>query len=525
LPSSAAGRTPVRRALLSVSDKRGIVELGQALAAHGVALLSTGGTARALAGAGLAVTEVSDYTGFPEIMDGRVKTLHPRVHGGLLGRRGTDEAVMRAHGIEPIDLLVVNLYPFAATVARPGASYADGVEHIDIGGPAMLRAAAKNHADVAVLVDPDDYDTLLAALAAGGTDFALRQRLAARAYAHTARYDALVSAWLGRAATPAAAAFPETLELCYVKKLELRYGENPHQRGAFYRDALAGGAGIATARQLQGKALSYNNIADADTALECVRQFAELACVIVKHANPCGVALAATPEAAYRQAYRTDPTSAFGGVIAFNRPLDAPTARAIVEQQFVELIVAPQASDAALAATAAKTNVRVLVTGELGGPSGAGLEYKSVAGGLLVQDRDSGTVDAAALKVVTRRAPQPRELEDLLFAWRVCKYVKSNAIVYARDRLTLGIGAGQMSRVVSSRIAAMKAADAGLPVQGAAMASDAFFPFRDGLDVAAEYGIGAVIQPGGSLRDDEVIAAADEYGMAMVFTGMRHFRH
>ena len=515
----------MRRALLSVSDKRGIAELGQALAARGIALLSTGGTARLLAAAGLAVTEVSSYTGFPEIMDGRVKTLHPRVHGGLLGRRGTDDAVMREHGIEPIDLLVVNLYPFAETVARPGASYDEGVENIDIGGPAMLRAAAKNHAHVAVVVDPADYGALLAALGAGGTDFALRRRLAARAYAHTARYDAMVADWLARQADPDAAPFPEALELRFVKKLDLRYGENPHQHAAFYADAVAHGTGIADGRQLQGKELSYNNIADADTALECVRQFDDAACVIVKHANPCGVALAATAEAAYRQAYRTDPTSAFGGIIAFNRPLDAATARAIVDQQFVEVIVAPEASDAALAITAQKANVRVLVTGALAGPSGAGREYRSVAGGLLVQERDTGAIGAADLKVVTRRAPDARELADLTFAWRVCKYVKSNAIVYARDRLTLGIGAGQMSRVVSTRIAAMKAADAGLPVRGAAMASDAFFPFRDGLDAAAEYGIGAVIQPGGSLRDDEVIAAADEHGMAMVFTGMRHFRH
>ncbi|MBS0396474.1 MAG: bifunctional phosphoribosylaminoimidazolecarboxamide formyltransferase/IMP cyclohydrolase, partial [Proteobacteria bacterium] len=424
----------------------------------------------------------------------------------------------------------VNLYPFAATVARADCRYEDGVENIDIGGPAMLRAAAKNHADVAVVVDPADYAPLLAALDAGGTDFALRQRLAASAYAHTARYDTMVAEWLGRAAAPDAAPFPPALELRYVKRLDLRYGENPHQAGAFYADAVPRGTGIAGARQLQGKELSYNNIADADTALECVRQFASPACVIVKHANPCGVALGASPEAAYRQAYRTDPTSAFGGIIAFNRPLDAAAAQAILAQQFVEVIVAPAATDEALAATAAKANVRVLVTGELGGAAGPALEYKSVVGGLLVQDRDTGALDAGALdagalRVVTRRAPDARELEDLLFAWRVCKYVKSNAIVYARDHLTLGIGAGQMSRVVSSRIAAMKAADAGLAVKGAAMASDAFFPFRDGLDVAAEYGIGAVIQPGGSMRDDEVIAAADEYGMAMVFTGMRHFRH
>jgi phosphoribosylaminoimidazolecarboxamide formyltransferase/IMP cyclohydrolase len=518
-------RVPVRRALLSVSDKRGLVELGRALAAQGVALLSTGGTARALEAAGLRVASVSAYTGFPEIMDGRVKTLHPRVHGGLLGRRGMDEAVMRAHGIEPIDLLVVNLYPFAATVARPGSSYADGVEQIDIGGPAMVRAAAKNHASVAVVVDPDDYAELLAALAAGGSDFALRQRLAARAYAHTARYDAMVADWLARAATPATAAFPATLELRYTKKLELRYGENPHQAGAFYTDPAGSGAGIGSARQLQGKELSYNNIADADTALECVRQFAAPACVIVKHANPCGVALGTDARHAYEQAYRTDPTSAFGGVIAFNRPLDADTARAIVERQFVEVIVAPDAAAAALAVTAPKAAVRVLVTGPLGGAAPAGHEYRSVTGGLLAQDRDSGVLEPAALRVVTRRAPTPAELEDLAFAWRVCKYVKSNAIVYARDGLTIGIGAGQMSRVVSTRIAAMKAADAGLPVKGAAMASDAFFPFRDGVDLAAEYGVASVIQPGGSLRDAEVIACADEHGMAMVLTGMRHFRH
>ena len=521
--SNSTERAPIRRALLSVSDKSGVLELARALAAQSVELLSTGGTAKLLAEAGLAVTEVSSYTGFPEIMDGRVKTLHPKVHGGLLGRRGTDDGVMQEHGIQPIDLLVVNLYPFAATIARPGCSYDDGVENIDIGGPAMLRAAAKNHAHVAVVVDPADYSELGTALAAGGTTFALRQRLAATAYAHTARYDTMVADWMRRQSGGSGHA--EALELRYTKKMDLRYGENPHQQGAFYADAVPAGTGVATARQLQGKELSYNNIADADTALECVRQFDEPACVIVKHANPCGVALAADILAAYRQAYRTDPTSAFGGIIAFNRPLDAATARVIVEQQFVEVIIVPDAEPAALAVTAAKANVRVLVTGALGGPSAAAAEYRSVTGGLLVQSRDTGVIAAADLKVVTQRVPDAREIADLLFAWRVCKYVKSNAIIYARDRLTLGIGAGQMSRVVSSRIAAMKAADAGLEVRGAAMASDAFFPFRDGLDVAAEYGITAVIQPGGSMRDDEVIAAADEHGMTMVYTGMRHFRH
>jgi phosphoribosylaminoimidazolecarboxamide formyltransferase/IMP cyclohydrolase len=532
---------PVRRALLSVSDKSGVLALAQALAARGVELLSTGGTAKLLADAGLAVTEVSKHTGFPEIMDGRVKTLHPRVHGGLLGRRGTDDAVMREHGIAPIDLLVVNLYPFAQTVARPDCTYDDGVENIDIGGPAMLRAAAKNHAHVAVVVDPVDYADVLAAIEAGGTGFALRQKLAAKAYAHTARYDTMVADWMARqvaataasatsaagaAATPGAAPrAPEALELRLVKKLDLRYGENPHQQGAFYAEPSFTGAGVATARQVQGKELSYNNIADADTALECVRQFETPACVIVKHANPCGVALAASPREAYEQAYRTDPTSAFGGIIAFNRPLDEDAARAILDRQFVEVIVAPGATDAALQVAAAKANVRVLLVGDLGRGVPGGREYRSVTGGMLVQDRDTGAVAASELKVVTKRAPTAVELDDLLFAWRVCRYVKSNAIVYARDRLTVGIGAGQMSRVVSSRIAAMKADDAKLTVRGAAMASDAFFPFRDGLDVAAEYGIASVIQPGGSMRDAEVIAAADEHGIAMVFTGMRHFRH
>ncbi|MCZ8133334.1 MAG: bifunctional phosphoribosylaminoimidazolecarboxamide formyltransferase/IMP cyclohydrolase [Steroidobacteraceae bacterium] len=523
-------RIPVQRALLSVSDKQGVVELASALAARGVELLSTGGTAKLLAGAGLAVTEVSAYTGFPEIMDGRVKTLHPRVHGGLLGRRGVDDAVMREHGIAPIDLLVVNLYPFAATVAKPGCTYEDGVENVDIGGPAMLRAAAKNHAHVTVLVDPADYAEVLAALDAGGTEFALRQRLAAKTYAHTSRYDAMVTQWLsaqaaGGAPNSTSSAFAPSLELRFEKRLDLRYGENPHQRGAFYADPRAAGESVATARQVQGKELSYNNIADADTALECVRQFDEPACVIVKHANPCGVALAASPREAYEQAYRTDPTSAFGGIIAFNRPLDAETARAIVERQFVEVLVAPGAAADALEVTKAKANVRVLLTGALGSAAPSGLEYRSVAGGLLVQDRDAGIVTREGLKVVTKRAPTDAELADLLFAWQVCKYVKSNAIVYAKDRLTTGIGAGQMSRVVSSRIAALKAEDAKLAVRGVVMASDAFFPFRDGVDVAAEYGIAAVIQPGGSMRDAEVIAAADEHGMAMVFTGLRHFRH
>jgi phosphoribosylaminoimidazolecarboxamide formyltransferase / IMP cyclohydrolase len=525
LPADPTPAVPVRRALLSVSDKTGLLDFAKALHTAGVALLSTGGTAKLLAGAGLPVTEVSAHTGFPEIMDGRVKTLHPKVHGGLLGRRGQDEAVMAEHGIAPIDLLVVNLYPFAATIAKPGCTYDDGVENIDIGGPAMVRAAAKNHAHVAVVVEPADYAAVIAAVAAGGTDFALRQRLAARAYAHTARYDTMVAAWMAQQAGIAGSGFPEALELRATKKLDLRYGENPHQRGAFYADAIPAGTGVASARQLQGKELSYNNIADADTALECVRQFDAPACVIVKHANPCGVAVAASPLAAYERAYVTDPTSAFGGIIAFNRPLDEATAKAITGRQFVEVIIAPSASEAALAVTAAKQNVRVLVTGDLTAGTPPGPEVRSVAGGLLLQDRDARVMTLPELKVVTKRAPSPRELEDLLFAWRVAKFVKSNAIVYAKDAQTIGVGAGQMSRVVSSRIAAMKAADEKLEVRGAVMSSDAFFPFRDGLDVAAEYGIAAVIQPGGSMRDSEVIAAADEHGMAMVFTGVRHFRH
>ena len=521
---AATGSTvPVRRALLSVSDKRGIVEFATALAAQGVALLSTGGTAQLLKAAALKVTEVASYTGFPEIMDGRVKTLHPRVHGGLLGRRGVDDAVMREHGIEPIDLLVVNLYPFAATVARPGCSYEDGVEHIDIGGPAMLRAGAKNHARVAVAVDPADYPELLTAIDHGGTGFDLRQRLATKTFAHTARYDAMVADWL-TLQSGTSMAFPKALELRFVKKFNLRYGENPHQAAAFYVDPAARGAGVAGARQAQGKELSYNNLADADTALECVQQFAEPACVIVKHANPCGVALGEGPRTAYEQAYRTDPTSAFGGIIAFNRPLDVATARSILERQFVEVIIAPGASDEALAVTALKPAVRVLLV-EAGAPPPGNFEYRSVTGGLLVQQRDYGQLAPGELKVVTRRTPTDAELADLMFAWCVCKFVKSNAIVYARDRLTVGIGAGQMSRVVSSRIAAMKAVDAALSLRGAVMASDAFLPFRDGLDVAAELGVAAVIQPGGSLRDADVIAAANQHGMAMAFTGMRHFRH
>ncbi|MGB8327862.1 MAG: bifunctional phosphoribosylaminoimidazolecarboxamide formyltransferase/IMP cyclohydrolase [Steroidobacteraceae bacterium] len=517
---------PIRRALLSVSDKSGLVELARALAARNVEILSTGGTAKLLGEQGIAVKDVASHTGFPEIMDGRVKTLHPRIHGGLLGRRGIDDAVMKLHAIEPIELLVVNLYPFAATVARPTCPYEEAVENIDIGGPAMVRAAAKNHDSVTVVVDPADYAGLVRDIgAAGGVDLAARKRLAAKAFAHTARYDCMVAGYLLAQQPGPAQRFPATLPLAFDKIRDLRYGENPHQSAAFYGEVVARGASVATATVLQGKDLSFNNIADTDTAIECVRDFAEPACVIVKHANPCGVAEAASIGAAYERAYRTDPTSAFGGIIAFNRPLDAMTAQAVVGRQFVEVIAAPRVDDAARVVLGAKANVRVLELGDLARTDPNDLEYRSVTGGLLVQTRDRQAVQPAHLRVVTRREPSASELADLLFAWQVAKFVKSNAIVYARERATIGVGAGQMSRVYSSRVAAMKAADEKLEVRGSVMASDAFFPFRDGLDVAAQLGIRAVIQPGGSKRDDEVIAAADQHGLAMVFTGLRHFRH
>ena len=516
---------PVTRALLSVSDKTGIVELARELAALGVALLSTGGTAKALREAGIDVTDVSDVTGFPEIMDGRVKTLHPKIHGGLLGRSGVDDAVMAEHGIAPIDLLVVNLYPFAQTVANPGCTYDDAVENIDIGGPAMLRAAAKNHARTSVVVDPADYAALLAALKAGGTDAAQRRAFAAKAYAHTAAYDGQIASWLSpRAADPdAPEAWPKTFHASLHLASALRYGENPHQRGALYLEAGAPQGIVATARFLQGKELSYNNLADADAALECVTAFDAPACVIVKHANPCGVAVAADLMTAYDRAYAVDPTSAFGGIIAFNRELDAATAGEILKRQFVEVVIAPSIAADALPLFAKKANVRVLATGGL--RTHAGFEYKRIAGGLLVQDADTDSLTAADLKIVTAKAPTDAQLRDLLFAWKVAMHVKSNAIVYAKDLQTVGIGAGQMSRVVSAKIASLKAEEAGLVVPGSVMASDAFFPFRDGIDAAAKAGIAAVIQPGGSMRDAEVVAAADEHGMAMVFTGRRHFRH
>lgn len=518
---------PVRRALLSVSDKTGILEFATALNRLGVELLSTGGTAKLLQQAGLPVIEVSDHTGFPEMMDGRVKTLHPKIHGGILGRRGQDEAVMAEHGIAPIDLIVVNLYPFAQTVARPDCSLIDAVENIDIGGPTMIRAAAKNHASVCVVVDSADYQPLLTELEANQRQLSFERRfdLAIKAFEHTAAYDGAIANYFGSRLPQQTGRFPRTLNSQLIKVQDLRYGENPHQQAAFYRDAVVSEASVSTARQLQGKELSYNNIADTDAALECVKQFAEPACVIVKHANPCGVALGASLLAAYEAAYRTDPTSAFGGIIAFNRELDADTAKTIIERQFVEVIIAPKVSDDARAICQTKTNVRLLECGFWPEQPAAAWEFKQVNGGLLVQDRDLGRVSAAELQQVSQRAPSAQELKDLLFVWQVAKFVKSNAIVYGRDGHSIGIGAGQMSRVYSARIAGIKAADEGLVVAGSVMASDAFFPFRDGIDAAAKAGITAVIQPGGSIRDQEVIQAADEAGMAMLFTGMRHFRH
>ncbi len=526
-------RRPVRRALLSVSDKAGIVEFAQALSQRGVELLSTGGTARLLADAGLPVTEVSDYTGFPEMMDGRVKTLHPKVHGGILGRRGQDDAIMAEHAISAIDMVVVNLYPFAQTVAREGCSLEDAVENIDIGGPTMVRSAAKNHKDVAIVVKSGDYQAIIAELDANEGSLTLETRfdLAIKAFEHTAAYDStianyfgsLVPAYHGESKEPSGR-FPRTLNLNFIKKQDMRYGENSHQQAAFYIEEEIKEASVATATQVQGKALSYNNIADTDAALECVKEFSEPACVIVKHANPCGVAVSDSLLDAYDRAYKTDPTSAFGGIIAFNRELDAQTAQAIISRQFVEVIIAPSASEEALKITAAKQNVRVLTCGRWQ-QRVPGLDFKRVNGGLLVQDRDLDMVAAADLRVVSKRQPTEQELRDALFCWKVAKFVKSNAIVYARENMTIGIGAGQMSRVYSAKIAGIKAGDEGLEVKGSAMASDAFFPFRDGIDAAAAVGVSCVIQPGGSIRDDEVIAAADEHGIAMIFTDMRHFRH
>ncbi len=517
----------IQRALLSVSDKTGLIDFARALAARGVELLSTGGTAKAIRDAGLAVKDVSEFTGFPEMLDGRVKTLHPKVHAGILAVRDNTAhvATMNEHGLGYIDLVCVNLYPFVATVSKPH-SLEDAIENIDIGGPAMVRSSAKNHKHVAIVTDPADYPGLITELQAnaGSLSDATRFNLAKKAFTHTAQYDGHISNYLTSLnAEGGKDQFGEKLTLQFSRAQTCRYGENPHQNGAFYVEADAPAGTIASSRQIQGKELSYNNIADTDAALECVKLFdAAPSCVIVKHANPCGVAYGANLLDAYNRAYQTDPESAFGGIIAFNGRLDGETAQAIVERQFVEVIIAPEVSPEASAAVAAKKNVRLLECGAWTGPV-TQMEMKRVAGGLLVQDAD--ILLHGELKVVTKRAPTPKEMEDLLFAWRVAKFVKSNAIVYAQDRMTIGVGAGQMSRVNSARIAAIKAEQAGLVVPGSVMASDAFFPFRDGLDNAAAAGITAVIQPGGSMRDEEVIAAADEHGIAMVFTGVRHFRH
>ena len=523
---SDMGLAPLRRALISVSDKTGIVAFARSLVEREVEILSTGGTCRLLRDEGIPVTEVSDHTGFPEMMDGRVKTLHPKIHGGILGRRGTDDEVMSDHDIPPIDLVVVNLYPFAATVARSDCTLEDAVENIDIGGPTMVRAAAKNHRDVTIVVSASDYERVIAELEThdGCTTLATRFDLAIRAYEHTAGYDGMIANHFGCLTDGGSAHYPRTFNLQLEKVQEMRYGENPHQSAAFYREAEPAEVGISSAQQLQGKALSYNNVADTDAALECVKHFEKPACVIVKHANPCGVAVADNLGTAYDLAFHTDSESAFGGIIAFNRELDGATAAAIVERQFVEVIIAPEVSEEAIAAVAAKENVRLLRTGAWTSPV-ASRDFKRVNGGLLIQERDDGMVHRDDLTVVTERAPTDAEWQDLLFAWKVAKFVKSNAIIYAANQRTIGVGAGQMSRVNSARIAAIKAEHAGLEVKGAVMASDAFFPFRDGIDNAAERGIAAVIQPGGSMRDEEVIAAANEAGMAMVFTGMRHFRH
>ena len=523
-PSSLA----VRRALISVSDKTGIVDFARALADMGVELLSTGGTYRLLTDNAIAVTEVSEHTGFPEIMDGRVKTLHPRIHGGILGRRGQDDEVMAEHDIAPIDMVVVNLYPFAATVARPDCSLEDAIENIDIGGPTMVRACAKNHAYTSIVVNADDYDRVIAEMRDNGGALAEATRfdLAVKAFEHTAGYDGAIADYLGRRVEGAEDGFPRTYNLQLTKKQSMRYGENPHQQAAFYVEEGASEPSVSTAVTLQGKPLSFNNVADTDAALECVKSFDDTACVIVKHANPCGVAVGESALAAYDKAFATDPTSAFGGIIAFNVPLDADTARAIIDRQFVEVIIAPGVSDEAPAIVAEKKNVRLLdVSANWPGQMAPAHDLKRVTGGLLVQDRDLGTVTRDDLTVVSERVPSEQEMRDLAFAWKVAKFVKSNAIVYVKEGQTIGVGAGQMSRVYSARIAGIKAADEGLSVPGSVMASDAFFPFRDGIDAAASAGITAVIQPGGSMRDQEVIDAANEAGIAMVFTGMRHFRH
>lgn len=513
----------VKRALLSVSDKSGLVEFATRLSALGVELLSTGGTAKALREAGLNVVDVSDYTGFPEMMDGRVKTLHPKIHGGLLGRRGVDDEVMQQHSIGAIDLVVVNLYPFRETIAQPNVLLSEAIEQIDIGGPSMVRSAAKNHQSVGIVTNPIDYPEVIEAIENQAFDLCLRQKLAYLAFKHTAEYDATIAQYLGHEFGQVQSALPEQLSLNFKRKEVLRYGENPHQKAAFYVPEHGLGVGLASALKHQGKELSYNNIADADAALQTVVRFNEPACVIVKHANPCGVAIGENIFEAYDRAYRCDPTSAFGGIIAFNRTLDKHTAQEIISRQFAEVILAPSFEEEALLVLQQKANIRVLSVGTAYAEGER--QLVSVHGGLLVQDWDLGTISESDLRVVTEREPSKDELRDLLFAWRVCRMVKSNAIVFAKDGATVGIGAGQTSRVYSTRIAAIKAADEQLAIEGSALASDAFFPFADGVAAAAAAGAKAIIQPGGSMRDQEVIDEANKHGIAMVFTGMRHFRH
>ena len=511
----------IQRALISVSDKTGILELAQVLVSKNIEILSTGGTAKLLAEQGIPVIEVSDYTGFPEMMAGRVKTLNPKIHGGILARRGLDEEVMIQNDINPIDLVVVNLYPFQATIANPDCTLEDAIENIDIGGPAMLRSSAKNHASVTVVVDASDYQTVMDEITANGnTTLETRTKLALKTFEHTAQYDGAIANYLGKEQD----GFSNTINLQFHKTQSMRYGENPHQNAAFYVEQNITEACVASSTQFQGKEMSYNNMADADAALECVRSFNAPACVIVKHANPCGVALRDNIHDAYLDAFKTDPTSAFGGIIAFNRPLDKATAQNIIEKQFVEVIIAPSVDDDAKDILSAKQNIRALECGDLSSAQPS-LDYKRVTGGLLVQDKDLGVITENDIKCVSELAPTADQIKDLLFAWKVAKTVKSNAIVYVKNEMTIGVGAGQMSRVYSAKIAGIKASDEGLVVEGSVMASDAFFPFRDGIDAAAQAGINAIIQPGGSMRDDEVITAANEHGIAMVFTGMRHFKH
>jgi len=513
----------IKRALISVSDKTGIQDFALALHAAGVHILSTGGTAAQLKSAGIPVTDVSEHTQFPEIMAGRVKTLHPKIHGGILGRAGTDDDIMQTHDIDAIDLVVVNLYPFAATIAKPDCTLEQAIENIDIGGPAMIRAAAKNHARVAVVVNPNDYSSLLEELTHNEfcLDTSTRAELARKAFSHTAEYDGMIANYLGQQND---VEFASNFHLAFEQKQSLRYGENPHQQASFYSEKNPASDSIAAAEFIQGKELSFNNIADTDAALQCVKQFDQAACVIVKHANPCGVAVAHDIQQAYQKAYQTDPTSAFGGIIAFNRPLDANTAKNILDQQFVEVIIAPGIEDGVAEILQTKPNTRVLKCGHLTAEN-SGYDLRRVSGGVLVQDHDQAIITEQDCRVVTQRQPSQEEIRDCLFAWKIAKFVKSNAIVYVRNEQSIGIGAGQMSRVYSARIAGIKASDENLIVAGSVMASDAFFPFRDGLDTAHEAGITAVIQPGGSRNDDEVIAAADEHNIAMLFTGVRHFRH